>query len=100
MTKTEAKHTRGPWSMSKTYDKGEPSGIVIHPPHFYFEGEISQVNICNARLIAAAPELLEAAKGALEVLANFDENEISDWHRIDGIIAELKAAIVKAEGGK
>lgn len=47
----------------------------------------------NARLIAAAPDLLEAAKKAEGVLADMKRGEGEDH-----VLSELHAAIAKAEG--
>jgi hypothetical protein len=50
----------------------------------------------NARLIAAAPELLEAALGALVRLRHYEDN----LGGADGdVIFELEQAIAKATGG-
>jgi len=47
----------------------------------------------NARLIAAAPELLEALK---EIIAAADGD---GWNQLDASFATARAAIAKAEGG-
>lgn len=82
-----AKHTPGPWVMREcpkmfavdTADIG--GGPIVHT-------DIE----ANARLIAAAPDLLKAAKQALQVFVN------QGWD--DDLIAasRLKAAIAKATG--
>jgi hypothetical protein len=46
----------------------------------------------NARLIAAAPELLDALIAALDVLPDCDNGEA------DAVIVQVRAAIAKAEG--
>jgi hypothetical protein len=53
--------------------------------------------IANARLIAAAPELLELAKMAYENLDDDIENKPMR-HSCGRLIAGLRAAIAKAEG--
>ena len=53
----------------------------------------------NARLIAAAPELLNAAKHAVEdIMAVDDERKAIE--EIWGVVHELRAAIRKANGGE
>ena len=47
----------------------------------------------NARLIAAAPELLDACKDGLAIAYN------SGLDDSDGVVQRLKSAILKAEGG-
>jgi hypothetical protein len=50
----------------------------------------------EGRLIAAAPELLEACEEAEDLLATFEE----EWgpYSPDGALANLRAAIAKARG--
>ena len=92
MTKTvKATHTPGPWSWNNGMLLGSDGCIIAeknddaHP---------------NAKLIAAAPELLERLKSAeslLKGLLHFFE----DGHEQSCIQTELwdiKAAIAKAEG--
>ena len=55
----------------------------------------------NARLIAAAPDLLEACKWAEGVLTEpgmMDVDEWKDWQK--RTVIKLHEAIKKAEGGK
>ncbi len=95
-----SKHRPGPWHVSKYL--GEPSGTlqVVHA-----SGDV-QVADCretwgyrlsveeaqaNARLIAAAPDLLEACKAALAVREKNGMGEV-------GVSAQLRAVIAKAEG--
>ncbi|MDQ3159314.1 MAG: hypothetical protein M3P98_04250 [bacterium] len=106
---TKAKHTPGPWII----DSGETDEYVIREPR----GEAVAV-ICdsvlgeddpNARLIAAAPELLEAAKylqAALEAYSDFNCGIVTRKRKSDHameILAgrdSLSRAIAKAEGVK
>ena len=59
------KHTEGPWSKDGTEIRGAyaSSGIVAVTPTIEDGGVIERVT--NARLIAAAPELLEAVRDLL-----------------------------------
>ncbi len=91
-------YTKGPWAtkpMTSTYQ------IPIHrkrtPGHLPFwiasvdAGKIggTEEATANARLIAAAPDLLEACKVALVVLSELEPEVALD---------KIKAAIIKAEG--
>jgi len=92
-------HTKGPWKVYFTKDGGKIIGIGdaegagVTDPHFglWSSGEEQEA---NARLIAAAPDLLEACKAALSVIkANFP-TEQSEFMALE----KLDAAIAKAEG--
>lgn len=86
--------TPGPWAVEidrggastlVSYDTGPESGAICK---LYGSGEEKQA---NARLIAAAPELLEACKHTLTSLV--------DLHpKMRASISKLVAAIAKAEG--
>lgn len=92
----ESKHTPGPWYLMDDGDvvteytnHNNLNVVVAFAPH---EPEVAEgINWrANARLIAAAPELLEAAQMALAFYGE-DDNELID---------HLRAAIAKAtEGG-
>lgn len=83
------KHTPGSWFVAYN---GEGHCLIVSPPH----GIVAELRKTpndkdNARLIAAAPELLEACKLALGQLAhplNYD------------VLDVLEKAIAKAEGKK
>ena len=84
-----SKHTPGPW----TFDNG--MGFIRTDTSPYGEWAVAKVNIvraeakANARLIAAAPDLLETVKRLREMCADFGAKTACD-------IAE--AAIFKATG--
>lgn len=103
----EAKHTPGPWELSEAeYKEGfgtyrrveqvEQFGDVVASVCIRHTANHT-LNACgdaNARLIAAAPELL----GALEAMsAEFDSGDVNDgeW----AAIQKARAAIAKATGG-
>lgn len=89
------KHTPGPWVV-----KGEPSDLLCVVDHdsryivdrFKLGGRGIEEHLANARLIAAAPELLTALKQAAPYLYNVPlEGALEAWE-----IA--RTAIAKAEG--
>jgi hypothetical protein len=55
-----AKHTQGPWGYRRAFSNGEPCGMVITPMGYDLNTSNEEENEANARLIAAAPELLAA----------------------------------------
>ena len=93
-------HTLGPWSWSANPSGGarvQTSSVgiadvlsragVAHPTQESCEA--------NARLIAAAPELLAACEAALVIIG--DRNANPWWGDTE---AKLRAAIAKVRGGK
>lgn len=93
-----AKHTPGPWEFNPVYDKMRNCLVVDNA-----KGNI-QVRTDNitadARLIAAAPELLALAKEALAQLEKMDFTCSANWNGSlkTNIALLLNAAIAKAEG--
>lgn len=103
------KHTPGPWSLSEeTLRDGLKSKLVHGIP----EGMIAIVRVehqgayygdANARLIAAAPDLLEAVRATRALVSEAAATGFNwsdgDWaERLYGNQAVLSAAIAKAEG--
>ena len=92
----ETKHTQGPWFANKSsadfcnvcVGSGEydPAVAAVHPNSFsdIFGAETE----ANARLIAAAPEMLDALKAAW---AKRPDNWDNEWDQVE-------SAIAKAEG--
>ena len=79
-----SEHTPGPWTVDR---------LCIQAP----DGNVALVNLArasdaDARLIAAAPDLLEACKGV------YDEHEHDHAPRQCFVCDKLAAAIAKAEG--
>lgn len=88
----ETKHTPGPWDVSKlTSPDYAPEYVVCADAsarwHAVVKGE------ANARLIAAAPELLAALRRLMPL---WDREDVADTWSEDFEAAE--AAIAKAEG--
>lgn len=66
------------------------------PSLFYDDPE---VNEANARLIAAAPELLTALEGMIEVYGGSNDVDGLPKHVVElDLIQEARAAIAKAKG--
>jgi hypothetical protein len=108
-----SKHTSGPWFASPllTNEYGEdvvtvgPFDVSDKPAPEHFEDTICQVfggnypAVSNARLIAAAPELLEALKAAAVVMSRNiypkpDAGPDHPW----ATLQRVRATITKAEG--
>lgn len=92
-----AEHTPGPWTNhGRIPQPGLPHSSVAAKTliaRVYSEayGDTEQ-ETANARLVAAAPDLLDAARAALDDL-------ISDGHAHYRVAETLRAAIEKATGG-
>ena len=90
-------HTPGPWAYIV------PDGYVVRHPQIYSdfgpvanatwlgENKLDQLN-SNARLITAAPDLLEALE---EIVSAADGD---GWNQLDGNLRKARAAIAKATG--
>jgi hypothetical protein len=79
---------------------GPVQGDAIQLIAQLFDGDCK----ANARLIAAAPDLLEACKAGLNALYDIIQSEFATTHEphradADPDIAQLRAAIEKATGG-
>ena len=99
------KHTKGPWKIDKvtplTYSEdGAVFGagnIKIKTPRvdvWYYEFSQKEEAEANAKLIAAAPELLEALKAIITIRAGIKGGYLTGKDGIDAIAIE---AIQKAE---
>ena len=87
----ETKHTPGPWNIHFN-DTGHATSIMAD--HKICVMQTNNLDECNAnaKLIAAAPELLEALIIAIDALD--PEKEHLDYD--DGAFLEIKKAIKKA----
>lgn len=92
---SQAQHTPGPWEIKKSAIPGANYEIwteLGRKAGYAYRQE-------EARLIAAAPELLEAAKMALETLDFWNNKKIGGGVKTSSpTVDALKAAIAKAEG--
>ena len=91
--KTKTQHTPGPWINCNNH-VDDSNGVPLVRSCRDFE----RLNPADFRLIAAAPELLAALRGALNVM----ENASFDFQPHESIrlagIEDARAAIAKAEG--
>ena len=107
-TETKATHTPGPWTADVHIPRGSADGEWrIHAGREWVallnDANDADETEPNARLIAAAPELLEAARGvdvlyaelqaALPAIANTPAFDI-----VQEAVRRARAAIAKAEG--
>ena len=95
-------HTPGPWTTSRDAVPSHHTQITV-----YAESSGERVATvfqteANARLIAAAPELLEAASYALAWLNSKDSmSDLDTFHlRYKKAVKDLEAAIALATPGK
>lgn len=94
----DIKHTPGPWKRNHLTIKAECNGVIIAeaaPPNKFFRGSEreEEMEYCrgNARLMAAAPELLEA----LETISTSCEIDT-----LQAAIGCARAAIAKTTGAR
>jgi hypothetical protein len=80
------KYTPGPWKFASPWVQTVDDKTPIANFNFYAAKED------NARLIAAAPDLLEAAKFALTIIGERNQDTLASAE------AQLRDAIAKAEG--
>ena len=100
------KHTLGPWKIDDATDmplaviKDDENGMGVceiglqHQPN---KNDASPEQFANARLIAAAPELLEACRGLLDTVLAIKEEKVRMYSGDRARIKTAEAAINKAE---
>ena len=98
------KHTPGPWQVDPRADNhviaaSRPICSVSYSNTADTEGTRAE-NAATARLIAAAPDLLEALKVATDLIeSHTGHSKIINWQHAAGRrLPELRAAIAKAKG--
>lgn len=92
------KHTPGPWNLSANEDGRtyvEASNDTADDIAALLMDHDQQQNAANARLIAAAPDLLAACKA---ILARFELEPAGSVFPAAALQTDLRAAIAKAEG--
>jgi hypothetical protein len=96
---TNAKHTPGPWESSVSIVENAEERVTIRQKKWGGEiiadmGELEYHNEANARLIAAAPDLLEA----LEAVESWALDRMGRYESMPPCIRSARIAIAKAEG--
>jgi len=94
-TTTASAHTPAPWMVSGTEIQSVKYGRVAHLQIAGYEEKELEA---NARLIAAAPELLAACRIAMKCAwhsTNYDEGERT---KEEEVLKVCEAAITKADG--
>ena len=92
-----SKYTPGPWNLSSKGDGRtyvEASSETADDIAVLLMDHDQRQNSANARLIAAAPDLLKACKRAVHLFDYDDATSVLEW--VDS--PEFRAAIAKAEG--
>ena len=100
----ETKHTPGPWENSPSCHVYAGEGELIADAGDSLTLGVSEME-ANARLIAAAPELLDALNHARELIKaarGYFPKSIKnpDTFRLENTNATIEAAIAKATGDK
>ena len=100
------KHTPGPWHLSNHAANGEDSITVSrsrdlggHSVVLVESSRRADVLLADARLIAAAPELLEALEALIVIVRQYaDQSATQDGLTNCRIIGKANAALHKARG--
>ena len=93
----EAKHTSGPWEVGADPDGLEDCESIWYGEHGT-QAEIAG-RICeptNARLIAAAPDMYDALRDAVGILAAVRDTDCTVY--VDDLADAIDATIARAEG--
>lgn len=104
--KPKAEHTPGPWRVDLESGEIEAGATVIgtiYGTHDYpcCDEDITEECAANARLIAAAPDLLAACKNFASLAANLERGSLSASDLKRGVMAlgnQARAAIQAAAG--
>jgi len=93
------KHTSGPWIAADVFVNNSPNRLILRQTKYGGDvvldlGDTEHANMANARLIAAAPELLDA----LVLLLPYAARAIQGTTEGQPLLEAARAAIAKAEG--
>ena len=95
----EAKHTPGPWRATMgTSQMSDPGTTIYHQGRWgvYSDADSHGDQEADARLIAAAPELLEALKHCEDVFMRHEINRVDGEQISELALSVIRAAIAKA----
>lgn len=90
---TKTKHTPGPWKLKRSGTISDNNGELVATTG-YRVAVYSEEDDANARLIAAAPELLSAGEWMLALIDGKEQMPKPG----DEVAEALRAAIAKARG--
>lgn len=100
------KHTPGPWTTQEVsngdihinhYSGSELEGNRASGNIGVVDGKRGEMNRANARLIAAAPELLEVALALVGAPPKYEVGGVATLSTLE-VVEMARAAIAKAEG--
>lgn len=89
-------HTPGPWTLKQVRDVTDEYECFLHPLDLHIHDRISDA---DARLIAAAPDLLEACEEIQRQVGPEGLKLSADRPWQADIIKKVFAAVAKAKGG-
>jgi len=105
------KYTPGPWDGNGFYAPNFVHGAIDPTSVRYVWSDKAHCDVAwiancvseeeqeaNARLMAAAPDLLDALCSALPFVEDAAEDEIYKSHRVHKVLDEIRKAIFKATG--
>jgi hypothetical protein len=93
----KAEHTPGPWEVRDRWYISRPGKMALAEVKCGdVPFEATEIHEANARLIAAAPDLLEALKEALPYVQNAYEFSFPDFKETEAIEERIIAALKKA----
>ncbi|HLG97201.1 MAG TPA: hypothetical protein VKX49_12890 [Bryobacteraceae bacterium] len=98
-----SQHTPGPWraekvEMPQTWDYWEISSDSEIVAEIDNTDRTTEVQEADARLVAAAPELLSSLRVIFDLSRNGSSNVVDVDKRLLSIASECRQAITKAEG--
>lgn len=85
-----SKHSPGPWKLHELTGGVFSGETQVHGRHWSRAGEDEDVAMADARLIAAAPEMLELLERARYMLVQHAPGQ-EDWaEEADALVAKVK----------
>lgn len=84
-------HSPGPWNLTKTAAR-----LEVKPEGANFCYAFTRKDEANAKLIAAAPDMLEALQNAANVFAALATGQLDRIQKDSPALAQARAAIAKA----
>ena len=95
---SNAKHAPGPWTAQRLAIVASDRSFVGRVYPWCADPQDAECAEANARLIAAAPELLEALEETLTAGINWYETATKSDASELGFVVRARAAIAKAKG--